>query len=140
MKAIAVAVSALAFGLLAEPAWAGEPSGLWLTEDGSAKSKVALCGPNVCGSITWLKEPNDASGKPKVDKNNTDTSKRGRPIIGVPIVLSMKPDGGDKWSGKIYNAEDGKTYDGSLTLAGNAMKVQGCVSIFCKTKTWTRSN
>ncbi len=137
---ISAAASVLAFCVLAGPAQASDPSGLWLTEDGAAKIKVASCGANVCGTISWLKEPNDSGGKPKVDKNNADASKRGRPIIGIPIVLSMKPNGNDKWSGKIYNAEDGKTYDGSLTLAGNTMKVQGCVSIFCRTKTWTRTN
>ncbi len=140
MKAIPIAVAALAFGLVAGSAQAADPNGVWLTEDGAAKIKVAKCGASVCGSVVWLKEPNDTSGKPKTDTNNVDASKRSRAIIGVPIVLSMKPDGADKWSGKIYNAEDGKTYDGSLTLAGNTMKVRGCVSVFCKTKTWTRSN
>ncbi len=140
MKTIPVAVAALAMGLLAGSAQASDPAGLWLTEDGGAKIKLAKCGANVCGSIAWLKEPNDSSGKPKTDKNNVDTSKRSRAIIGVPIILAMKPDGADKWSGRLYNAEDGKTYNGSLTLAGNTMKVQGCVSVFCKIKTWTRSN
>ena len=38
-------------------------------------------------------------------------------MIGVPIVLGMKPSGtANKWSGQVYNAEDGKTYLGSLTL------------------------
>ena len=140
MEAIPIAALALTLGLLAGPAWAGDPSGVWLTDDGSAKIKIAKCGANVCGSVSWLKEPNDSKGQPKVDTNNADASKRGRPIVGVPVVLSMKPDGDDKWSGKIYNAEDGKTYDGSVTLAGNTLKVQGCVTIFCKTKTWTRTN
>ena len=140
MKTIPVAVAALAMSLLASSAQAGDPAGLWLTEDGAAKIKLAKCGANVCGSIAWLKDPNDSNGKPKTDKNNVDASKRSRPIIGVPIVLSMKPDGTDKWSGRIYNAEDGKTYSASLTLAGNNMQVRGCVSVFCKTKTWTRTN
>ena len=140
MKPISVAAMGLVMSLLAGPAYADDPSGLWLTEDGTAKIKIAKCGANVCGSVAWLKEPNDTSGKPKVDRNNTDATKRGRPIIGVPIVLAMKPDGADKWSGQIYNAEDGKTYNGSLTLAGNTLQVQGCVSVFCKTKTWTRTN
>lgn len=139
MKLIPLAVAAI-YALTVRPALAGDPSGLWLTDDGGAKIKVAKCGANICGSIAWLRDPNDANGKPKVDTNNLDTSKRNRPIVGVPIVLSMKPDGTDKWSGQIYNAEDGKTYSGSLTLNGSTMNVQGCVSIFCKTKTWTRSN
>lgn len=140
MKSIPAAVAALTMSLLANPAWAADPSGLWLTDDGGAKIKVAKCGANICGNVAWLRDPNDATGKPKTDKNNADTSKRGRPIIGLPIVLSMKPDGADKWSGQIYNAEDGKTYAANITLAGTTMKVQGCVSVFCKTRTWTRTH
>ena len=53
----------------------------------------------------------------------------------------MKPDGADKWSGQVYNAEDGKTYSGSFTLAGaNKADLKGCVAIICKSKGWTRSN
>jgi len=137
-------LAALAFVLSAaaasSPAFAGDPAGLWLTEDGDAKVRIAACGAAICGTIAWLKDPNDKeTGKPKLDKNNANTAQRTRPIIGVPIVLSMKPDGNDKWSGQIYNAEDGKTYSGSLTLASaNSIKLQGCVaSIFSKTKSWS---
>ena len=140
MKSVWVVAAGVALGLMASPARAADPSGLWLTDDGTAKIKVAKCGANICGNIAWLRDPKDATGKPKTDKNNVEASKRGRPIIGLPVVLSMKPDGTDKWSGQIYNAEDGKTYAGNITLAGNTMKVQGCVSVFCKTKTWTRTH
>ncbi len=63
-------------------------------------------------------------------------------MVGTPIVLGMKPDGADKWSGQVYNAEDGKTYSGSLTLASaDSIQLKGCVaSIFCKIATWTRSH
>ncbi len=141
MRRLAAILIVSAFGAgLSAPALANDPAGLWLTEEGDAKIRVAKCGDAICGNITWLKEPTD-NGRPKVDKNNADASKRSRPIIGVPIVLSMKPDG-SKWSGQVYNAEDGKTYSGNITMAGNnALKLQGCVGGFiCKTKTWTRTN
>lgn len=140
MRPASVAAAVLMFGALSVPAYADDPTGLWLTDDGAAKIKIAKCGPNMCGTVAWLKEPNDDAGKPKTDAYNTDASKRGRPIIGVPIVLPMKPDGANKWSGEIYNAEDGKTYSGNITVAGNILKVQGCVALFCKTRTWTRTN
>jgi hypothetical protein len=94
-----------------------------------------------CGTIAWLKEPNDPdTGKPKADKNNADACKHSRPLIGVPIVLGMKPSGADKWSGQVYHAEDGKTYSGTLTVqAANALKLEGCAlgGLICKT--WTRA-
>jgi uncharacterized protein (DUF2147 family) len=135
----ALAVSTIA--LISSPARAGDPAGTWLSQDGDVKMRVSHCGGAICSSISWLKQPNDDSGRPKTDKNNPDAGKRSRPIIGSPIILSMKPDGADKWSGQIYNAEDGKTYSGSFTLAGgNRGDLKGCVAIICKTKTWTRSN
>ena len=47
----------------------------------------------------------------------------------------MKPSGTpDQWSGKVYNASDGKTYSGSFTMTGpNTAELKGCVmSIICK--------
>lgn len=134
---------ALLCGPLAEAALAGDPMGTWLTEGGKSRVRITDCGGALCGNITWLKEPNDAAGKPHSDINNTDASKRTRPIIGVPIVLSMKPAGTDKWSGQVYNAEDGKTYSGSITMAGaSTLKLEGCAlgGLVCKAQMWTRVN
>ena len=122
-------------------ALAADPSGVWLSADGDVKMKVAHCGAAICSTIAWLKMPNDDRGKPKTDKNNPDPGKRSRPIKGVPIILGMTADGADKWSGDVYNAEDGKTYSGSFTLTGaNSANLKGCVAIICKTKTWTRAH
>jgi uncharacterized protein (DUF2147 family) len=123
------------------PARAGDPTGIWLSQDGDVKIKVSHCGSEICGHIAWLKEPNDKNGKPKVDINNADTSKRNRPVMGSAVILPMKADGADKWSGQVYNAEDGKTYSGSFALSGaTKADLKGCVAIICKTKTWTRTN
>ena len=126
------------------PALAQDPLGNWLTQEGNSRIRLSDCGGAICGTITWLKEPNDpATGKPKVDKNNSDASKKSRPLIGVPIVLAMKPAGAGKWSGQVYNAEDGKTYSGNLTYSGgNALKLEGCAlgGLVCKGQTWTKVN
>jgi uncharacterized protein (DUF2147 family) len=65
---------------------------------------------------------------------------RNRPLVGVPIPTGLRPQGANKWSGgQIYNPEDGKTYDANVSLEGaNILKVQGCMLIECRTKTWTR--
>ena len=122
---------------------AAEPTGTWLTQNGSSRIKIADCGGALCGTIVWLKEPNDEAGKPKTDKNNPDTAKKTKPLIGTQIVLGMKPNGANKWAGQVYNAEDGKTYSGNLTLTGdNALQLQGCAlgGLLCKSQTWTRAN
>jgi uncharacterized protein (DUF2147 family) len=128
----------------AEGALAADPAGVWLTQGGNSRIRVADCGGALCGTIIWLKEPNDPdTGKPKLDKHNSDASKRTRPLVGVQIVLGMKPAGADKWTGQVYNAEDGKTYSGNLTFSGgNSLQLQGCAlgGLVCKGQTWTKVN
>ena len=135
--------AAAMLALTGADALAADPSGNWLTQTGTSRIRVADCGGALCGTIVWLKEPNDPdTGKPKTDKNNSDASKRDRPLIGVQIVLGMKPAGADKWTGQVYNAEDGKTYSGNLTYAGgDTLQLQGCAlgGLVCKSQTWTRA-
>jgi uncharacterized protein (DUF2147 family) len=123
------------------PALAADPTGNWITEEGKATVRVTDCGGALCGTIVSLREPNDPqTGRPKVDKLNADASKRSRPIIGTQILISVKPDGANKWTGQVYNPEDGKTYPASVTLQNaKTLKVQGCAlgGIICKTNTWT---
>ena len=125
-------------------ALAADPVGTWLTQGGNSRIRVADCGGALCGTIIWLKEPNDPdTGKPKTDKNNSDAAKRSRPLNGVQIVLGMKPAGDGKWTGQVYNAEDGKTYSGNLTFSGgNSLQLQGCAlgGLVCKSQTWTKVN
>jgi uncharacterized protein (DUF2147 family) len=126
------------------PALAADPLGTWYTADKDSQVRITNCGGSLCGNLVWLKEPNDpATGRPKTDKNNADASKQSRPLLGVQIVLGMKPSGTpDQWSGNVYNASDGKTYTGAFTLTGpNTAELKGCVmSIICKTQAWTRAN
>jgi uncharacterized protein (DUF2147 family) len=139
------AVAAILLGASWTPALAADPIGTWLTEGGEATVRIASCGPELCGTIVALKEPTDPStGRPKTDKNNPDAGKRSRPVIGVQIVYGMKPSGtANKWTGSVYNAEDGKTYSGNLTLqSANALRLEGCVlgGLICKGQTWTRGS
>jgi uncharacterized protein (DUF2147 family) len=122
---------------------AAEPMGTWFTADRESQVRITNCGGALCGSLVWLKQPTDpATGRPKTDKNNADASKRNRPLLGEQIVLCMRPSGPNAWSGSVYNAEDGKTYDGSFTLiSATSAALKGCVlgGLICKSQTWTRA-
>jgi uncharacterized protein (DUF2147 family) len=144
LRGVAIAVL-LAGVAVAAPAMAGDPTGMWMTQGGKSRVRIANCGGALCGTIAWLNEPDDPeTGRPKTDKRNADASRRNRPLIGVAIMLAMKPAGTpDKWAGQVYNAEDGKTYSGSMTLRNaNALKLEGCAlgGLICKGQTWTRVN
>jgi uncharacterized protein (DUF2147 family) len=144
MKRHILAAAALLMLTGTGTAMAADPIGTWLTQGGNSRIRIADCGGALCGTIVWLKEPNDPdTKKPKTDKNNSDAAKRSRPLIGVQIVLGMKPAGADKWTGQVYNAEDGKTYSGNLTYSGgNALQLQGCAlgGLVCKGQAWTKAN
>ncbi len=136
------AIGLLGSAIVTPPALAASPLGTWYTAEKDSQVRIANCGEAICGTLVWLKEPNDpATGKPKLDKHNADASKQSRPLLGVAIVLAMKPSGANMWSGNVYNASDGKIYTGSFTMTGdNTADLKGCVmSILCKSQTWTRA-
>lgn len=124
----------LAANAVGSTAWAADPAGLWLTETGSSRVRIAPCGSGFCGTIV------SAPGK-GLDAKNPDPALRNRSVVGVQILDARHPDGSG-YSGSLYNPNDGKTYSGSLRLTGpNALEVSGCVmGVFCKRQTWTRVN
>jgi uncharacterized protein (DUF2147 family) len=139
--ALCISAAALVTASFSRTAAAADAFGTWLTGDKDGQVRIVNCGGALCGNLVWLRVPNDpATGRPKTDKHNADASKQSRPLLGVPVVLGMKPSGPGQWSGEVYNAEDGKTYSGSFTLTGpDTADLKGCVlSILCKSQTWTR--
>ena len=149
MATFRLAAAAVCFSTLAAiglkfvtPAFAADPLGTWYTADKDSQVRITNCGGALCGSLVWLNEPNDpATGRPKTDKNNADASKQSRPLLGVQIVLGMKPSGTpDQWKGEVYNAKDGNTYTGFFTMSGSdTAELKGCAFGFiCKSQIWTR--
>src|SRR3954465_3990968 len=119
---------------------AGSPMGVWLTQAGDAKVRVSKCGDAICGVVGWLREPvNPATGQPMVDDKNPNPALAKRPMIGLPLFTNMRIAGPNKWSGHIYNADDGGTYASSISLTGpDALRVEGCVAMLCGSESWTR--
>ena len=118
----------------------GDVNGTWLTQAGDAKVRVSKCGGGICGVIVWLKDPiNPATGKPQVDDKNPNPSLARRPMIGLPLFSGMRASGPNRWSGQIYNADDGSTYASNVSLvSADTLKVEGCVGAFCGGENWTR--
>jgi uncharacterized protein (DUF2147 family) len=127
--------AALAIAGLSSPALAADPNGDWLVAEKTAVVRIAPCGDALCGSIAWTKGP------PGTDKNNPDPAKRSLSMIGLTVISNMKPTRGNRWEGEIYNAQDGKTYSGSIALSGeNVLRIEGCVLGFlCGGQDWTRA-
>lgn len=121
---------------------AADVAGVWINQEGDTKIRVTHCGADICGNVAWLGKPNDETGRRKTDRHNADAGLRNRPLMGVSVLIGMKPDGQERWSGRIYNADDGETYISHVAIADpNSLNVQGCVlgGLICKSMTWTRS-
>ena len=119
----------------AGPAGKPDPKGDWLVADKTAVIRVAACGEALCGTVVWTKSPG------RVDENNPDPAKRSRPIVGLPILLEMKPSSDGRWSGEVYNAENGKIYTSHIWLKSeDVLRIEGCfLGFLCGGEDWTRT-
>jgi uncharacterized protein (DUF2147 family) len=119
---------------------ADEPTGVWQTQAGDARVRVSKCGAGLCGTIVSLRDKLDPkTGKPAIDDKNPDPAKAARSMIGLSIFIDMRAAGPNKWSGQIYNADDGKTYASNVSVAApDVLKVEGCVGAFCGSENWSR--
>ena len=113
------------------------PVGEWLVEDGEARIRIEECANNLCGVVSGAKNANET------DRKNPKAELRNRPIIGVLVLLDMKPAAVNRWEGRIYNAKNGQTYTAHISLIDpERLRVEGCVfgGFFCGGQTWTRVN
>jgi len=99
---------------------ANSPVGVWLTEEKEGKVRIEQCGANLCGY--------------SVDAKSN--------LNGEQVLINMRPNKDQKWSGRILDPNTGSTYDSTIALKGDTLRVQGCAfgGMFCGGQTWTRLN
>jgi uncharacterized protein (DUF2147 family) len=112
--------------------------GRWRTETRGGIVEIQRCGASICGRV--LTSDMLRSNPGLKDAKNANAALRNRPLRGLQILSGFTRSGGGWTGGKIYNADDGKTYGSDVTPSGaNQLNVRGCVfKPFCKTQTWTR--
>jgi uncharacterized protein (DUF2147 family) len=123
------------------PAVAADPRGIWLVEDKSAQIDIENCSGVLWGVVVWERN----AGR---DNQNPDPALRGRPTLGIPILLGMKPtvqQGSPApqtiWRGQIYNARSGQNYDANIKMVSpDVLHLEGCVlgGLFCGGQDWAR--
>jgi uncharacterized protein (DUF2147 family) len=108
--------------------------GDWLVKDGYGHIRIDNCGGKMWGIVAWEKEPG-------FDNENPDPAKKGRPLLGTPVLMGLAPaKEPGKWTGEIYNSQNGKMYGATISLADeNTLDLEGClVWPLCQTQKWTR--
>jgi len=105
--------------------------GVWRTQKGW-KVKIYQCGGSRCGKVV--------GGTSAKDVHNPNKALRKRRMVGVRMIWGMKGSG-SKYSGKLYNPNDGKTYTGKIEVqSASKLRLSGCVfgGLICKGQTWTK--
>jgi len=97
----------------------GSPVGIWLTQEKEGKVRIEQCGSNLCGY--------------SVDANSNQN--------GEQVLINMKPDKDQQWTGRILDPSTGSTYDSTIAMRGpSQLSVRGCAlgGMFCGDQTWSR--
>ena len=115
--------------------------GKWKLEDGSAIVEVYKKDDVFNGRIVWLQNPTEADGSPAVDDKNPDSKLRSRKLIGLNMLSGLKEGDGEYSGGSIYDPGNGKTYNCSMKVEGDVLKVRGSLDkrgLLGRTMDWFR--
>lgn len=149
-----IAIAAFCIAATTASAQQGTVMGTWLTASGVAQVRIGPCpeaasGP-LCGFIVGLINPKGPDGQvvaPDVatDYRNENPTLRSRKVIGMPLIWGFKKtaDPNTFEDGKIYNGENGKTYNANISLQPDGkLRLRGYVGtpMFGETQLWTRVN
>ena len=122
----------VAFALLGGTPALANVEGMWIGKGGTAV-RIFNCGGAVCGRVASVGRGDDAG------RRNADPGQRNRATVGVEVLISMRPNGPNKWSGRLYNLDDGKFYEGNLIeLDSGTIRVEGCWAGICGGENLTR--
>ena len=119
---LALLAGALALGNPASASEGNDPHGLWLRPEGGVRFSFYDCDGLLCAKVVGAARAEDQSS------------------IGTVILRGATKISANEWKGKLYNADDGKTYDGFITVKSNGeLTLKGCLmGILCSGETWKR--
>lgn len=106
-------------------------AGVWHNPRGSVAVRTGDCGGGLCG---WIVRASDEA--------QADARDAGVPrLIGTTLLQDYRPIGRNRWSGRVYVPDMGRSFGSTITLVdADTIAVKGCVvgGFLCKTQTWHR--
>lgn len=120
-------------------------TGYWLTAQKGTIVQFTKEGDNYNGTIVWLRQPTDKSGKPIKDVNNPDKSKRNNPMVGTQMVFNLKYNAAKNIyeGGRVYQPQTGRSFNCTAKVLNNGktLEITGTTAaLISKTLTWTRTD
>lgn len=127
-------------------------NGTWITQQQS-EITIEPCEQGLCGFISHIVVPPEIIEKYGADvlaqfegaypdANNEDPALRDRSVLGLTILVLTEQVTATRYSGKVYNPQDGKTYDGFVDVVdGNNIVMSGCIAwgTICQGESWVRA-
>lgn len=137
MKRILAALAGLALLSGAALAQEAPPRGVWTTESGNFDVAIAPCGGAsgnaLCGDVVAV-HANRSMAAPE-----QESAAPAR--VGLRLLSDLRPASDGRWRGKLYNRENGRTYDCVVTPRAGALEVRGYVvlELIGQSQTWRRA-
>lgn len=129
VMALAVFVSACAVAGPPPPS----PAGRWITASHNLVVTINPCGANLCGDVAQVLANNSML-------KSGESAVQALPV-GFQLVTGLRRDG-DHWTGRIFNRENGQTYDCAMRkLPDGTLEVRPYVvlPLIGRTQIWTRA-
>ncbi len=141
-QALITLAAACALSASGAAAWAADRvlpdaqglDGRWLTATGALEVDLGPCGPAWCGTVARVLSSRRMSAEAVAEGPAAS-------LLGLKILHGLTPSGPNEWQGKIYNRDDGQTYDCLVSLRSpDQLDVRGYrfLPLFGKTSTWRR--
>jgi uncharacterized protein (DUF2147 family) len=110
--------------------------GRWITASGNLEVEIAPCDDALCGSVTRVLG-NRSMSQPGQPMQAADS----RPVLGMRLLTDLRPGADGTWQGRIYNRENGQTYDCELRLvAADQLQVRPLgMAAMTGAQTWRRA-
>lgn len=127
--AAAFTLAALPGGALA----ADRPEGRWVSQTGNVEVQIAPCGGALCGVVVKV------MGNRSMETGGMSAGPP--PKVGLLLMHDLRPSGDGQWTGKLFNRDNGRTYDCVVTPHGQTLNVRAYVllPLFGKDLVWTRA-
>jgi len=120
-------------------------AGIWWNDKKTSKIEVKEENGKFSGTVIYINPEKYVNGEPEKDFNNPDPKLKSKSRLGLQILTGLKYNPSDKeWQGgRIYDPDNGKTYDcfAWFDKDANTLYLKGYVvgiKWLGRSTTWTR--
>ena len=117
-------------------------TGTWLSEQKDGEILIYQSGDHYFGKLIWGSKLYDTNGTPIKDLKNPDQNLKKRNLLNAVILTDFIWDDGQWKDGKVYDPNNGKTYNATLKLKNQRLEIRGFVgiSLIGRTTVWSKVN